>query len=214
MNTIDLTALSSDPPDDGAEQEEEAEEKESNEDESAESEASETSECSVPSYARNWIPQDPGSESYQRSSSIESTISDKMTTNRKPPPVIISDEKILSYALKDTPALLRRNALRKIFAEVPAARDIALKELTIYEDHLLEESLLEPGHPDDDNDTMPEDFEFGKEECDWRWGQALIDKPWWKQRCAKYDICRRCKQEFELEYNDSTSCSWHPGWCS
>lgn len=111
-------------------------------------------------------------------------------------------------AIRETSSDHIRNALWKICVAHPESKEIAMKELLIYEDQLLKASLREQddyeinsdgedqyysdGEMDVGGDTRSENFEDGTEECECRYANTVIGNPWWEQRCAKYQKCRRC----------------------
>lgn len=64
--------------------------------------------------------------------------------SRPRPDVTIPDEVLLFQTLKTVSASPLRDALTRICQQIPSAREMAIKELLIYKDELLEEDLCEP----------------------------------------------------------------------
>lgn len=147
-------------------------------------------------------------------SSVDSSLTEWMES-RPSPEVTVSDDKVLFEMLKNYPTTPLHDVLTKICHEIPAARELAIKELLIYKDELLEDELCDSFAQDPDDHEAdgkgPSHFERGEKERDWRCSAAGIGRPFWRQKCAKYEICTRCGEEYEHTFVAPDDCKFHPG---
>lgn len=151
-------------------------------------------------------------------SSIDSeTAFGEWMESRPRPEVKVPDDVILfqTLQLRKEPSL--RVTLTKICREIPAARELAIKELLMYKDGTLPwcsdpetvSSDRSDDHPADGK--SPENFEGGQREIEWRQLAAATNTPFWKQKCPKYETCRRCGEEYENLDELLGDCDYHPG---